>query len=1112
MSDADLVRLVLSGNRDRFIELVDRYLPMLRGLCASYVADASAQQDLVQETLIYAYERLGILRDGDRFGAWLAKIGRSHCIDWLRKQRREDRARDRVAEHAPAHGAETGEAVAMRRELREWVRSRIAQLPAKTREAMVLCYIEGYDSTEAARFLGVREAALRKRLEYGRRLVGEKVCAELGETKSEAADFAVLRKRVLLALPAAAIPVKASTAASVAAILGESFTVKSALLAIAVCTIALGLLFQRQGVPEQPEAPIVQVASAGSSVGQADPIGNRDASASGPVEESSAQDTADGGKIYDRFFFIRYNTEKDRVQSSTPVLATITPDGIELADGYTRSGQWSQVWPLYVGAGRVFAETSEDEGSLISIDAQTGNVEKIASVERLCAGPGKLYEAIRNGDTATIRVYDSSRQAHCDLVRIPWNSQIRDVEVSPDNRYLAYFAPKRDLGGSGDKVIWSNVQTLNIVDLHSGVVSEIGSPIEHREPAISSAMYGTPPFVWLDSTRVLAVRAEDESGRPASSIVYSDGAKRYLTSIDTNTGETKDLVEIPGNPIMSRVRLRPGELDGQPIVDVQSLGKFQIDADGGSLSEYDGIGGAYRLTRTENSYTLFDSQKVVSTMTGNVDHALSPDGRQIFWTAKNVPRATYRDGNSYPMKLRYYDAGQGKIREVAEGYFQLPNPGWRCWLSNQDLAREVEPAPKDEGWVPFSSEPWPAERPRRTDPRPDVNEHLALEIATDADMYWLHQPIEVSVTLTNIGSDALTLLRPVVFDERTMHTSVEGPGWRGLVSQIQTYLPEPEEIVLGPGESATATGTLELSREGTYSITAEFRGLADDPSQRFRGRVRTEAAAFEIHRSADDSALFQEKVDRLLAKATAEFESAPDWEGANETLDSLGAMGVEAGPDLLTFISSVEDSRFRVLLLRPLIDIAYPEAMPYFAELLEYGTPGEQDAALRGLDTLYRRHKGCERDDIAQSALIHLMTAAHINDARARGTLVRSLSKVKDDRVREALERFVDDPEESIRDTAARYLARHDGLELADWIARAAAQPSATQYSIARSLVSQLERTWRVNNGDFPEGDWSQVGSDATATAQYRATLLAWERWARENPRSAGQLLNPPQE
>ncbi|MCC6490731.1 MAG: HEAT repeat domain-containing protein, partial [Candidatus Hydrogenedentes bacterium] len=194
------------------------------------------------------------------------------------------------------------------------------------------------------------------------------------------------------------------------------------------------------------------------------------------------------------------------------------------------------------------------------------------------------------------------------------------------------------------------------------------------------------------------------------------------------------------------------------------------------------------------------------------------------------------------------------------------------------------------------------------------------------------------------------------------------------------------------------------------------------------------------------------------------------------------------------------------------IDIAYPEAMSYFAELLNYGTPGEQDAAVRGLDALYRRYKGCERDDIARSALIHLMTAAHINDVRARGRLVRSLSKVKDDRVREALEHFVDDPEESIRDTAARYLARYEGLELAEWFANAAAQPTDIRFATAKSIVSQLERTWRVNNGSFPEGSWPQVAGDANALGQYRETMLAWERWARENPRSAGQLLNPPQE
>ncbi|MCL4691477.1 MAG: RNA polymerase sigma factor [Candidatus Hydrogenedentes bacterium] len=1098
MSDADLIARVLRGDRDRFADLVDRYLPMLRGLCASYVADAVAQQDVVQEAFVYAYEKLGRLRNPHRFGPWLARIGRSRCIDWLRQQRRRERFQERAQEIAPA--AEDGSSEVMQRELREWVRSRIDQLPDKTREAMFLCYIEGRGTVEAARFLGVRETALRKRLEYGRKLVGDALCEDAGKTAPDSTSGAKLRNRILLALPAAAVPTKSAVASLAGALGGLGYAKLAAGLIVAVAAV-YGVLATWPWNANATGESVVQASSPNADPVDDTTLSADDKAAAAPAQDSEDETTADGESPYNRFFFIRHNRTDGRLESSTLVLATVTSGGIDLRDWVTLDRYWPRLHPWFIGGGRVFATTDVGEGSLIAIDIATGAAHEVAQVSDFYERAGKLYTLTPLGDEATFRLYDFDMRAFRDLICIPWKSWIRDVQISPNGRYMAYFMPVQERTTTGALVVMAGQPaTLHVVDFETGSVAPVAGPIEHVSSPASNDLLALPPMLWFNEAEVLLVRAEQG---PSGSL---DSVTRYLASANIHTSELTDLLAVPGN-YFNRVRLRPGEWDERPVLDVTNLGRFTIDADSKTLTEYDGIGGDFRLTRKESGRTLFDGSRKVAEMWGNGDHLVSPDGRRVVWVDQRQYAAVGADGSYEPMTLYFYDTGAREIRELTKGEFELPYPGWRCWLREEDMTAAEPPPVSKDGWTPFEYRPWPVERPKAPDTRPDINHYLALDVTTDAESYWLHEPVEVTITLTNIGNEALTVLRPVVFDERVLETRVDGPGWSGLVDQIQSYLPEPEEIVLNPGESVSSAGLLECATEGSHTVQVEYRGYRETTGQSWRGRIQSEPVAFEILRSADDGLLFQEKVARLLDKATAEFESDPDWDGSNNTLEDLQEMGPDMAPYLLSFIATVQDPQFRNLLLRPLVNVASPEALPYFAEVVQFGAPDEQSKAIEGLHRIYKRYAGCERDDIAQSALIHLVTAIHTPDDDARFTLVRLLCQVKDDRVRESLERLVDDPDERIRNAVARYLVAYEGNGLAEWLSEASSQPTAITFAAARSVVHQLEQTWRLDNGAFPDGDWTRVSGDASATAQYRATVQAWEQWARENPRSAEQFI-----
>ncbi|MCL4691549.1 MAG: sigma-70 family RNA polymerase sigma factor, partial [Candidatus Hydrogenedentes bacterium] len=206
MSDSELISAILRGQTTLFEKLVDRYLPLVRGVCASRFRDPATVDDLTQDTFITGFRNLNKLRNPARFGPWLATIARNTCTSHLRSVTRRSAMVERAAKE-PNGRAESPEAIAQRRELYAWVHRAIDKLPDKTREAMVLHYVEGLSTTDVAAQTGIRESAVRKRLQYGRQLVGETLWKEVEAQRAAAKpDTETAKRRVLKALPLAAAP------------------------------------------------------------------------------------------------------------------------------------------------------------------------------------------------------------------------------------------------------------------------------------------------------------------------------------------------------------------------------------------------------------------------------------------------------------------------------------------------------------------------------------------------------------------------------------------------------------------------------------------------------------------------------------------------------------------------------------------------------------------------------------------------------------------------------------------------------------------------------------------------------------------------------------------
>jgi RNA polymerase sigma factor (sigma-70 family) len=162
-ADAQLLeRFVGEKDEAAFAVLVRRYGPLVYNVCRRVLHRPEDVEDAFQATFLILVRKAAAIRRQAALGGWLYQVAHRVAL--------RARAARRDAEPYPDGGPAAPDAAdaLVWRDLRRVLDEEVRQLPAKYRDAVILFYLSGRTTEEAARQLGCRRGTVLSRLAWAR--------------------------------------------------------------------------------------------------------------------------------------------------------------------------------------------------------------------------------------------------------------------------------------------------------------------------------------------------------------------------------------------------------------------------------------------------------------------------------------------------------------------------------------------------------------------------------------------------------------------------------------------------------------------------------------------------------------------------------------------------------------------------------------------------------------------------------------------------------------------------------------------------------------------------------------------------------------------------------
>lgn len=151
-----LIKRAQKGDTDAFVTLIERNKKSLYKIAKSYLKNEEDIADVIQDTILSAYEHIKELRKTAYFRTWITRILINHCND-LRKQQKRFIPGALDENHIASEAADNRAFCELLEELSE-----------ETRPIFLLYYGAGFRVKEIARILDINENTVKSKLQRGR--------------------------------------------------------------------------------------------------------------------------------------------------------------------------------------------------------------------------------------------------------------------------------------------------------------------------------------------------------------------------------------------------------------------------------------------------------------------------------------------------------------------------------------------------------------------------------------------------------------------------------------------------------------------------------------------------------------------------------------------------------------------------------------------------------------------------------------------------------------------------------------------------------------------------------------------------------------------------------
>ena len=156
--EENLVASCGKADASAYAGLVKAYSRRVFAVCLGMLGNGHDAEDLAQQALLKGLTDIGQLRDDEQFGAWICRIAKNLCIDFIRRQKLKQSV---LLQKSPAGTVSSKEYPELQNAL--------AKLPEDYRTALMLYYFDGRSTQKIAESLGISQAAVHARLSRARK-------------------------------------------------------------------------------------------------------------------------------------------------------------------------------------------------------------------------------------------------------------------------------------------------------------------------------------------------------------------------------------------------------------------------------------------------------------------------------------------------------------------------------------------------------------------------------------------------------------------------------------------------------------------------------------------------------------------------------------------------------------------------------------------------------------------------------------------------------------------------------------------------------------------------------------------------------------------------------